>query len=278
MNTIHNNGENDNSLNDGLGKVDHAYGQLPHEEPPELLDQAILNSAHRAVERKPHWMKFGWLHGLTTTAVFVLALSLIFNQREQVPDFDDRMRTSESAGLQREKVAKKQSRDIQSDQRMELKEENEVRQDALKSAPVPVALPSEAVEITVGDQGMKPASAGRRSMYSQDSLDSLDAKKDSTDDDASGNAPVLEESLMDEADLIADTPELEVIAREFRPAAVAAPALSKISTSVEIDSEIEQKLLTIIQLKQSGDEAWIIELEKFKQDYPDYPLPEDLSK
>jgi hypothetical protein len=275
MNTIHNNGENDNSLNDGLGKVGHAYGQLPHEEPPELLDQAILNSAHRAVEKKPHWMKFGWLHGLTTTAVFVLALSMIFNQREQVPDFDDRMRTSESAGLQREIVAKKQSRDIQSDQRMELKEENEVRQDVLKSTPVPAALPSEAMEIAVGEQGMKPASAGRRSMYAQDSLD---AKTDSADNDASGNAPVLEESLMDEAELIADTPELEVIAKEFRPAAVAAPAVSKISTSVEIDSEIEQKLLTIIQLKQSGDEAWIIELEKFKQDYPDYPLPEDLSK
>ena len=274
MNTIHDNGENDKSLNGGLDKVGHAYSQLPHEEPPELLDQAILNSAHRAVEKKPHWMKFGWLHGLTTTAVFVLALSLIFNQREQVPDFDDRMRTSESAGLQREKAAKKQSRDIQSDLRMELKEENEVRQDVLKSAPVSAASPSETMEITVGDQGMKPASAGRRSMYAQDSLD---AKTDSADNDASDDAPVLEESVIDEAVLIADTPELEVIAKEFRPAAVAAPAASEISASVEIDSEIEQKLLAIISLKHSGDEAWIVELEKFKQDYPDYPLPEDLA-
>ncbi len=274
MNTIHNNGENDNSLNNGLGKVGQAYGQLPHEEPPELLDQAILNSAHRAVEKKPHWIKFGWLHGLTTTAVFVLALSLIFNQREQVPDLDNRMRTSESAGLQREKAAKEQSRDIQSDLRMEVKEENEVRQDVHKSVPVSAASPSEAMEISVGDQGMKPASAGRRSLYVQDSLDD---KKDSADNDASGNAPVLEESLMDEAELIADTPELEVIAKEFRPAAVAAPAASKIGASVGIDSEIGQKLLTIIKMKQSGDEAWITELEKFKQDYPDYPLPEDLA-
>ena len=275
MNTIHNNGENDNSLNDGLDKVGQAYGQLPHEEPPELLDQAILNSAHRAVEKKPHWMKFGWLHGLTTTAVFVLALSLIFNQREQVPDFNDRMRTNESTGLQREKVAKKQSGVIQSDLRMELKEENENRQDVFQSAPVSAASQSEPMEITVEEQVMEPVAAGRRSMYAQDSLD---AKKDSTDNDASGNAPVLEESLMDEADLIADTPELEVIAREFRPAVVAAPAASKIGASVEIDSEIEQKLLDIINLKQSGDEAWITELEIFKQNYPDYPLPEGLSE
>ena len=73
MNTIHNNGENDKSLNEDLHRLGKAYGQLPHDQPPQLLDQAILNSAHRAVENKPHWMKFGWLHGLTTAAVFVLA-------------------------------------------------------------------------------------------------------------------------------------------------------------------------------------------------------------
>jgi hypothetical protein len=72
MNTIHNNGDNDKSLNDGMEKLGRAYDQLPNEEPPELLDQAILSSAHRAVEKKPHWMKFGWLHGLTTAAVVVL--------------------------------------------------------------------------------------------------------------------------------------------------------------------------------------------------------------
>ena len=76
MNSIHNNGENDSSLNDDLVKLGHGYGQLQQDEPPELLDQAILNSAHRALEKKPHWMKFGWLHGLTTAAVFVLAFSL----------------------------------------------------------------------------------------------------------------------------------------------------------------------------------------------------------
>ena len=91
MNNIPNNGENDQSLSDGLDRLGDAYGQLQHEEPPELLDQAILNRAHRAVEKKPGWMQFGWMHGLTTTAVVVLALSLIFNQREQVTVYDDGM-------------------------------------------------------------------------------------------------------------------------------------------------------------------------------------------
>ena len=137
MNTIHNNGENDKSLDDGMGKLSHAYGQLQHEEPPELLDQAILNSAHRAVEKRPHWMQFGWLHGLTTAAVFVLALSLIFNTREPVPDYESGMRLNEATGLQRDKAASKQSPDAQSDDpRKEMKEENEKRRDVVPGAPV----------------------------------------------------------------------------------------------------------------------------------------------
>jgi len=30
-------------------------------------------------------------------------------------------------------------------------------------------------------------------------------------------------------------------------------------------------------LKQSGDEAWITELDLFKENYPDYPLPDELT-
>ena len=60
MNSIHNNGENDQSLSEGLDKLGRAYEHLPDDEPPELLDQAILNRAHRAVEKTPHWMTV-WL-------------------------------------------------------------------------------------------------------------------------------------------------------------------------------------------------------------------------
>jgi hypothetical protein len=43
------------------------------------------------------------------------------------------------------------------------------------------------------------------------------------------------------------------------------------------DSELEQRLLAIIKLKQSGNESWKTELELFKESYPDYPLPEELT-
>ena len=76
MNSIQNKGGN-TPYSDDLDHIRDVYQQLDADEPPDLLDQAILNSAHRAVEKKPHWMKFGWLHGLTTTAVFILAFSWI---------------------------------------------------------------------------------------------------------------------------------------------------------------------------------------------------------
>lgn len=82
MNSIHNNGPDDKSLNDDLEKLGQAYQQLSSEEPPELLDQAILSSAHRAVEKNDHWLDFGWIHGLTTVVVVVLALSIILTQRQ----------------------------------------------------------------------------------------------------------------------------------------------------------------------------------------------------
>ena len=275
MNEIPNNGENDQSLIDDLDRLDHAYRQLPHEEPPELLDQAILNSAHRAVENKPHWMQFGWLHGLTTAAVFVLALSLIFNQREQVPDYEDGIGVNESIGLQRERAVKKQSGDVQSDDlRVEMKEENEKRQDVFQSAPAPAASQIGAVETLAGEQLTEPAAGARVTTYASEGLK---AKRDLADKDTTASEPMAEELFVDEVDLVADAPEVENIDRPSRPAAITASVAREAEVQADNDSEIEQKLLTIIELKQSGDGAWITELALFKENYPDYPLPDELS-
>ena len=128
MNTIHNNGENDQKLNSDLDELGQAYSKLEQDEPPALLDQAILNSAHRAVENKPHWMQFGWLHGLTTTAVFVLALSIFLNQRQSVPIFKDDVLINAPSVLETETALKKQSVDKVSEYRQnsELKSKSEL--------------------------------------------------------------------------------------------------------------------------------------------------------
>lgn len=85
MNSNHKNGEFGSPLDDDLDTISQTYRGLGQEEPPALLDQAILNSAHRAVEKQSHWLQFGWLHGLTTAAVIVLAFTIILQQGDPVP-------------------------------------------------------------------------------------------------------------------------------------------------------------------------------------------------
>ena len=85
MNTHKTHGDNDSTLDKGLDELGRAYSKLEKDTPPDLLDQAILNRAHREVEKKTGWTQFGWLHGLTTAAVIVLAFSIVLQQREPVP-------------------------------------------------------------------------------------------------------------------------------------------------------------------------------------------------
>lgn len=122
MNSNHKNGENSTPLEDDLGKISQAYGRIDHEEPPELLDQAILNSAHHAVEKQSHWMQFGWLHGLTTAAVVVLAISIILNQSQPVQVFEDDMISNAPMQIGLEKAPKKESRVPPGEFRTETKE------------------------------------------------------------------------------------------------------------------------------------------------------------
>jgi hypothetical protein len=269
MNSIHNNGKNDQSLKDGLDELGHTYGQLPHDEPPDLLDQAILNSAHRAVEKKPHWMKFGWLQGLTTTAVFVLALSLVLNQGETVPVYDDDIRPDESVGSSRQRKVQKQAADIQAGASQKEKKENSVlRQNSADT--VPLAAPQ------------SPPAENRMLesvMEVQPSLYAKDTNLGKTDSDNTENAAITlesEEQIMGEADMSANLPEIEMSRTKPYPAAVARSVSSEIETSNETNLEAEQKIQAIIKLKQNGNEAWKTELELFKESYPDYPLPETL--
>lgn len=70
-----------------LERLERAYRAITPEEPPDLLDQAVLNRARRAVAggsgRRP-W-SFGWVHGLTSAAIVVLAIAL-FTHQPNLPD------------------------------------------------------------------------------------------------------------------------------------------------------------------------------------------------
>lgn len=80
-------GQNDGDVSQELRST---YSRLQASEmlePPDLVDQAILNRARAAV-RKPHSSRpwsFGWAHALSTAAVIVLGLTVMLQMREQVP-------------------------------------------------------------------------------------------------------------------------------------------------------------------------------------------------
>ncbi len=81
---------------------------------------------------------------------------------------------------------------------------------------------------------------------------------------------------MDEADFMANTPQAAGIIEPSDPVVAAKPEVSEKKARGRTDSEAEQRLLTIMELKQSGNETWKTELELFKESYPDYPLPDEL--
>ncbi len=65
-------------------RVRDAYAELAQTEPPDLLDQAILNRARQAVEKPPSrrpW-GFGWVHALSTLGLLVLSLGIFHQLRE----------------------------------------------------------------------------------------------------------------------------------------------------------------------------------------------------
>jgi len=264
MNSIHNNGENGRSFDDTLDKLGQAYGKLEHEEPPELLDQAILNSAHRAVEKKPHWMQFGWLHGLTTAAVFVLAFSIILNQREPSTVPENGVISNQPARSQGDKEARTDTADQVGVTAMEMKVKSDDRQRALRSAPAT----AESEE-----QLAQPAAEAVRPMSARDSLAE---KSEYADPDTLSADMMQEEIMLDEASSLTASPQAGAISKVALPAAVSEPGEGDAKKDERMESETEQKLQAIIHLKQSGDETWRTELESFVQTYPDYPLPDDL--
>jgi hypothetical protein len=95
----------DRELERDLEALRSAWEGLESAEPPELLDQAVLNTARRDLERPVRKRPLQWLGSFATATVVVLAVSLFFWQdsRPPVPDGDEiRLEPSapESAGTE----------------------------------------------------------------------------------------------------------------------------------------------------------------------------------
>ncbi len=267
MSNTHNNGNNDNDL-ERLGQ---AYTRLQQEEPPDLLDQAVLNSAHRAVEKQPHWMKFSWLHGLTTAAVFVLAFSLVLNQREPVPDFEAGRQTEDLELAHPGRLVKKQSAEEPADtMRLRENEKGGARHDsALQTRMAPAAGPAPE-RVTASGEDPEP----RELLESNYAQELRVIEPDQADEDIGEIIPKIRAEAVDMADSLADQPEAAASAPIV--AGTVGAALREKQAEPERDPEIEKKIQAIIELKQSGDPSWRTELASFRESYPGYPLPDEL--
>lgn len=269
MNSTHDNGEN-GRLDEDLDRIGRAYTQLEAEEPPELLDMAIRNSARRAVEKKPRRMKFGWLHGLTTAAVFVLALSVIIHQRENRPAPGNGVQFERLQPAPAASPAKRQPEAALSGQ---ARNEQEEAADTAKglTMPAPAAPASEPREQALGealrDSRQKVSAAPVQQSYAKDT-DEYQAGLEKTIEKKESDKPALES--------MADATEDAGQAAAARTVVVSAPPPAEPEARGDIDLRAERQLQAIIGMKRNGDEGWKEALKTFIDNHPDYPLPDEL--
>jgi len=268
MNSTHDNGDKGKPLDEDLDKIAKAYSKTDVEEPPELLDMAIRNSAHRAVEKKPRRMKFGWLHGLTTAAVFVLALSVIIHQRENQPTTVNGFRPDQPQPSSVASPARKQRPESPSGQ---VKNEFKASSGKLKDkdtagAAAPAAEPrGRALSDTAQDNRQDLAAARAEQAAEDESV-------------AEDRAVMAKTVQAEEADRQASEKIAEDIgqAEAAKPAIVAAPPPAESDIADDTDMQAEVRLQAIIDMKRNGDEHWKEALQTFIENHPGYPLPDEL--
>lgn len=75
----------DGTYQEDLGVIRSAWSRLEQAEPPDLLDQAVLNAARRATMSPRRRRSMRWLGALATATVVVLTLTLVVRQDPQGP-------------------------------------------------------------------------------------------------------------------------------------------------------------------------------------------------
>lgn len=265
MNSIHNNGPDDKRLDDELEELGQVYRQLAPEDPPELLDQAILNSAHRAVGNKDHWLDFGWIHGLTTAAVIVLALSIILTQRQPIGLEENGLAPADVANLQR-------SREVR-EQRVDALEYKKMASGKLEPG-----------KLESGQELSKDSSHEyRTNMFQLPAASAPEAQAGARTEHMAArkairlNGLVPEEEPMQENTTVATdvaTPAVVGFADDSPLTETDKPAIN--AYKVDADKSAAEHLQAILVMQAEQDDSWKAALKIFIETYPDYPLPDEL--
>jgi hypothetical protein len=228
------------AIEQDLEVVRQAWAGLEPSEPPELLDQAVLNTARRELEGNAKRRSLGWLGAFATAAVVVLALAIVVQQHDQAPVppvlKSDGFKLEAPAALPASKAG-----EIDTDQSLhnpEIAAGDELRMQ--RAAPGAAAVTSITPE--------QPTAAVR--LQTEKSLDVAESRTLSA---------AREDRETSKEVIAADEAVQDVAAEDAR---LAGP---------------EAWIKRLLQLKQEGrDEEFRNELTAFRSAYPDHPLPPEL--
>jgi hypothetical protein len=290
-----------NKLDADLSSVEQVYRGSEPLEPPDMLDQAVLNKARLAAERRRsgwHFGGFRWVSAFATASVVVVSLALVMEQAVRPPggpqlngtqpsrsesyevDFiqdTDTNELSNSAGeeassRQREAEQLRLEQSSTQEQKMDFRaaakpaaRRNETDRRAVAPAAAPAIEPAE--EQFRDDAAQAAGEPARRQGFMADNMDSLD--KSVSDTDTAVSEAGLKEGVSSNLSIAAE-PVLEA---ELDEVAVYGNAIK--AELLPPDEWIRQ----IMRWKHMQlNDRFEREFAEFREVYPDYELPDELAR
>lgn len=286
----------DNRNQDGhferdLEEIRRHYRASEGEKPPEMVDQAVLNMAKRAVEADgqsaaSRWSLFSgfsaaprWIGGVATAAVVVLAVSLFYEQESMIPESP---------------VVPQLERNTSLDS---LTEADEPADEKRKSG---LAGSQDGDDTQAGSEYAGQYRDGSRARDQSGSLEpDREAEREGFDMRANAQAPAEEQILNERAEYFEDGQVSERVddtslgaAATLAPPAATGEALPEYKAD-ELSDMRQESLEKAEPAHREDPEAWIRrlqelleagdletladELDAFRDQYPDYLLPESLA-
>lgn len=146
MSTETGTGNKSNGLLGDLERLQSDWDRQERAEPPDLLDQAVLNAARRDLAPASRGKRLGWISGFATAGIAVVALSIVLLQETPQPPvpvpFDTPEETSAKPVPEKGRVLSSPARAMKKqDMREELRAEEPAENAAFQAAPAAAAAP-----------------------------------------------------------------------------------------------------------------------------------------
>ncbi len=291
-----------------LNGIESQYRALRADEPPAMLDQAILNKARLATESHPirPW-NFGWMHATATAALLVLGLTLVLQQRSELtlpPPGIDRLESLnrskpvavDTDAVLQEKITSSgeilvETLQIEAPGEFKDASEDDLAGTLKQSLSVPEETHGADSKIKVYElRRERAAETPQRQLLEQESAmpvtefpSGAEESQQSADKrmDEAARTPAITAAKLTSASMSVIQKNEEMPAPESSAAgdSVAADDFSRGQPDPE---DWIARILEMKHIHESEErlesEAWKLELESFRQTWPDYPLPDELAK